>query len=172
MNTRIINLYGGPCTRKSTIAASIFSILKSAQINCELVTEYAKEITYENKKDLSKQCKIFSEQMNRLDRFVDKVDYIITDSPLLLSIIYQPKNYPTSFSNLVLEFYKRYNNINFLLKRSDSFYEAAGRNEQLNEAIELDNKIFNLLTSSKLMFHIVENKIDATEKIISLVLNK
>lgn len=172
MSTQIINLFGGPCTRKSTIAASIFSILRTAKISCELVTEYAKELTYENKKELSKQCKIFSEQMNRIDRLLDKVDYIVTDSPLLLSIIYQPKNYPTSFSNLVLDFFKRYNNINILLKRSDLVYENYGRNEQLNEAIELDNKIFNLLTSSKLMFHIVENRIDATEKIIKIALNK
>lgn len=43
----VINLFGGPGSGKSTGAAYIFSQLKMKGINCELITEYAKDKTWE-----------------------------------------------------------------------------------------------------------------------------
>ena len=41
----IINLFGGPGTGKSTGAAYIFAKLKMCGVNCELITEFAKDMT-------------------------------------------------------------------------------------------------------------------------------
>lgn len=43
----VVNLYGAPCAGKSTAAAYIFSRLKMAGVNCELITEFAKDMVYD-----------------------------------------------------------------------------------------------------------------------------
>lgn len=44
----VVNLFGSPGTGKSTLSAYIFSQLKLANINCELVSEFAKDMVWEN----------------------------------------------------------------------------------------------------------------------------
>ena len=90
-NCLVVNLFGTPGTGKSTAAAYIFSRLKMHGINVELVTEYVKDMVWEeNKTCLNNQPYIFGQQSYRLSRCADKVDVIVTDSPLLLSILYNP----------------------------------------------------------------------------------
>ena len=68
----VINLFGGPGCGKSTQAAYIFSRLKMLGLNCELVTEFAKDKTWEhNSKALSCQPYVFGKQSYRLDRCKD-----------------------------------------------------------------------------------------------------
>ena len=56
----VINLFGAPCAGKSSGAAYIFSQLKMMGVNCELVTEVAKDFTWEkNTEALSCQEYIF-----------------------------------------------------------------------------------------------------------------
>jgi deoxyadenosine/deoxycytidine kinase len=87
--TKIVNLHGGPGVGKSTVASAIFTQLKQKRISCELVTEVPKDIVWdENYKALSNQLYIFSEQFRRQWRLIDKVDWVITDSPLLMYAIY------------------------------------------------------------------------------------
>ena len=85
----LVNLYGGPGSGKSTGAAYIFSKLKMAGVNAELVTEFAKEKVWEESKAVfENQAYIFGKQYFRISRCADQVDVIVTDSPLLLSVIY------------------------------------------------------------------------------------
>ena len=42
-NTLVVNLYGAPGSGKSTGAAYIFAKLKMLGVNCELITEFAKD---------------------------------------------------------------------------------------------------------------------------------
>lgn len=44
----IVNLFGAPGAGKSTLAAYVFAKLKMAGVNAELVTEFAKDKTWEN----------------------------------------------------------------------------------------------------------------------------
>src|SRR5574344_627446 len=93
----VINLFGGPCSGKSTLAASIFAEMKAQGKSVELAFEFAKDLVYDKQIDLlqSKQCYVFAHQQLRIDRLINSgVDYIITDSPLLLSVIYN--HYTTS----------------------------------------------------------------------------
>ena len=85
----VVNLYGAPGAGKSTGAAYIFSRLKMAGVNAELVTEFAKDKVWEESKAVfQNQQYIFGKQYFRLTRLDGKVDVVITDSPILLSAYY------------------------------------------------------------------------------------
>ena len=85
----IVNLYGAPGAGKSTGAAYVFSQLKMRGINAELVTEFAKDKVWEESKAVfQNQAYIFGKQYFRISRVQDKVDVVITDSPILLSPFY------------------------------------------------------------------------------------
>lgn len=79
----LINLFGAPGAGKSTLSAYVFSKLKTAGVNAELVTEFAKDKVWEeNSVALANQMYMFGKQYFRMTRCEDKVDAIVTDSPL------------------------------------------------------------------------------------------
>jgi len=140
----IINLFGGPGSGKSTTAAGVFNKLKIAGFNCELVTEFAKHLTW--KKDeatLKNQIYVFAKQHDRMFHLKDKVDVIITDSPLIMGLAYCDwKKQPRSFEQLIVDEFNRDDakNLNFFINRVKP-YQLAGRNENEKEAIEKDKLI-------------------------------
>lgn len=138
----IINLFGGPGSGKSTMAARIFSELKEKNYNAELVTEYAKDLTWqESFKVLSNQVYVFAKQYHRIWRLQD-VDVVITDSPLLMSVVYGDTS--KTFKDLVVSEFSKMNNINVYLQRVKP-YNPKGRSQTLDQAKELDNRILNTL---------------------------
>jgi hypothetical protein len=142
----VINLYGGPGSGKSTTAAGLFFLMKQRLCRAELITEYAKELTYENA-DMSNQLAILSEQEQRLRRLVGKVDYAVTDAPLLLSNVYAPKEFCNKeFVSLTKHLYSQYDNFNVFLTRAKP-YARYGRSQTEAEAKALDNTIHGLLDS-------------------------
>lgn len=154
---KVINLFSGPGAGKSTTAAGLFYLMKIRGASVELVTEYAKEIVWdENWSGLKKQERIFTEQNNRLKRLIGKVEYAVTDSPILLSHIYASGEYLTSrnFLPLIDEEFSRYNNINFFLKRKKE-YVAVGRTQTKEEAENIDRLILNLLDSKGIGYNTV-----------------
>ena len=138
----VINLFGAPGSGKSTGAAYIFSRLKMKGVNCELITEYAKDKTWEkNYEALECQEYIFGKQSYRMKRCRDKVDVIITDSPLPLGIFYNTnpvleKNYPA----LVLDVFNTYENMNYALLRNKP-YNPIGRNQTQEESDAIGDRI-------------------------------
>lgn len=65
----VVNLFGGPGSGKSTCAAGVFTLLKLSGVNAELVTEYAKDLTWEKRHvTLANQHYIFGKQLQRLKR--------------------------------------------------------------------------------------------------------
>lgn len=88
-NAIILNLFSGPGAGKSTMAADIFAKLKRAGVNSELASEYAKDKVWEKSLSiLENQIYVFGKQHHRLFRLKSQVDVIVTDSPILLSAIY------------------------------------------------------------------------------------
>lgn len=147
--TIIINLLSGPGSGKSTTAAALFVRMKLAGYKVELVTEYAKDLVYADRKAVleSNQLYILAKQNYRLANLAGKVDYVITDTSLLLSNVY-PEFYgqyvSDTFKELVLETYANYDNISFFIDRPDHF-EEFGRTQNESESHELDEMILNTL---------------------------
>lgn len=72
---KLINLYGGPGTGKSTTRSGLFCLMKRAGLKVEEVTEYAKDLTYEESWALLKnQQHVTGEQDRRQRRLLGKVD--------------------------------------------------------------------------------------------------
>lgn len=142
--TKIINLYGGPGSGKSTTAAGVFYHLKQAGINSEYVQEFAKDLTWEER-FTALQCQpyILGKQYYRLNRLLGKVDIIVTDSPVLLSMYYNNLALP-ELDVLALALHNKFDNINYFLKRIKPFMQA-GRNQTKDEAVLADGGIKSLL---------------------------
>lgn len=150
-DTLVINLIGGPGCGKSTIAAGLFYELKKQGYLCELVTEYAKDKVWEESyKTLDDQIYVFGKQFHRMFRVKGKVDVIITDSPLPLSIIYD-KGESDYFHNFVIEQYNEFRNIMIFVER-ETKYENEGRMQNEQEAIEIDNHIKNMLIENEISY--------------------
>lgn len=87
--TKVLNFYGGPGTGKSTSAAFAFYALKQAGHNSELVSEYVKGWAWENRKpNAYDQLYFLGKQIRKESMLYSKVDYIVTDSPILINAYY------------------------------------------------------------------------------------
>lgn len=150
---KVVNLFGGPCTGKSLISAELFTKLKKMSLKVEMAHEYAKELTYEDRQKVLQddQLYIFAKQHRKLFRLKDVVEVAISDSPLILPIIYLHLNgesiYDSNdFTQLVKGTFDKYPNLNILLKRNPKFpFEKYGRNQTEAEAKLIDNDIKQFL---------------------------
>lgn len=150
----VVNLFGVPGSGKSTGAAYIFSKLKMAGINAELVSEFAKDKVWEETKAVfENQAYIFGKQSFRMSRCKDKVDVIITDSPLPLSIFYNKNKevYGASFDKSVMDVFNSYQNLNFLINRVKP-YNPKGRFQTEEESNALKAPMIEFLKSQNINY--------------------
>ncbi len=147
---KVINIFGGPGVGKTTQAHELFVYMKKNGYNVDLIPEYAKKMVYRNSIDILKkdQLYIFSKQVHEYRiRENSNVEYVISDSPLLLSIVYNNVNISESFpyfDDLVKHEYNKYDNKNFLLKR-ETIYQNIGRAHSESEAIDIDSVVKNTI---------------------------
>lgn len=169
----VVNLFGGPGSGKSTGAAFIFSRLKMMDVNCELVTEYAKDCTWEQR-HLALDCQeyIFGKQSYRMKRCAGKVDVIITDSPLPIGLFYNHDPLlDINFTNTVMNIYGQYNNMNYLLTRIKP-YNPVGRNQTQEEADNIGDAIEDFLDDHDIEYTHGVGRTDFYEFIISEVMSQ
>jgi hypothetical protein len=178
---KVINLFGGPCSGKSTTAAGIFYFMKMRGYKVELVTEYAKELAYDGMLNmmLDRQEVIFAEQNQRVHRLRwANIDYVILDSPLLLSYIYPEMNqmqkgvthWPAlcAFQQLVLAVIDTYDNRNFFLQRPDTF-EQHGREHNLAESKTIDSAILTTLEDKGYDYDVLPTDEYTVNRIIDII---
>ncbi len=142
----IVNLFAGPGAGKSTLAAGLFYTLKTLGHNVELVTEFAKDLTWENRHlALSNQVYVLGEQSHRLHRLIGQVDLIITDSPILLSSFYaEGSPLQEEIEALSLGIHLEYESLNVMVGRTKK-YNPKGRNQTEDQASYIDSKIKAML---------------------------
>lgn len=169
--TLVINLIAGPCSGKSTIAAELFARLKKMGIHCELVTEYIKERIYEENKTMPvNQIAIFGMEHYAISNKIEKVDVIVHDGSFINNIIYKNEDNP-KFDELIVSEYKKFNNLDFFIKRGNIEFEDYGRIHNLKQSKEIDKIIKETYNKYDLSFIEVEAR-DAVDKIIPIVLKQ
>ncbi len=170
--TLIVNLFAGAGAGKSTLAASVFSLLKWNGVSCELVTEFAKDMVWDEAyKILDNQVYVFGQQLRRLERLIGKIDVVVTDSPLLLSIIYNQGKYSQTFDALVLDVFNRFRNLNYYVIRQKPYYQT-GRVQTEQEAREIDFKLFDLLRSNQIPCKAILGDMKSIDVILNDILEK
>lgn len=168
----VINLFAEPSAGKSTTAAGLFFLMKRNGFNVELISEYAKQCVWEDRiKTLDDQLYISAKQNHQLERLRGKVDYVITDSPLLLGILYSRNSsrFP-SFHTLVEEVFESYTNLNILLRRTKP-YNPVGRMQTEVEAAAVREHLIEIMKERHLTYHEMDGDSDAPQKILSLLTN-
>lgn len=171
-DTLVVNLIAGSCAGKSTNAARLFSMLKDLGIECELVTEYVKDMVWEGRNEIFNcQAYIFGKQLYKLQRVKGKVDVIITDRPVCLDMIYDPEQ-DEDFKRYSLKQFNKFNNLNVFLKRNKAF-NPNGRNEKtIEEAIAVDNSILKALDENVIPYMTTTADEEGCKQILDAIISR
>lgn len=151
MKTKVINLFAGSGAGKSTTAAHLYALMKQRGHNVELVREYVKSWAWEGRKIVpSDQLYILSKQLKQEKVLYGKLDYVITDSPVLLCAYYDHKhsggkeNFTKYLVALEEELSASKHNLNFFINRSKPF-DPKGRYETEEQAKVVDVELRSYL---------------------------
>lgn len=173
--TKVLNLFAGPGTGKSTMAAAIFSELKFSGVNCEYIQEYAKDKAWELGKQekipkvIRAQEYIFAKQHFRMRRVADEVDLMICDSPLIMSMVYIDKDFELpSLRNVVLEAHGLYENVNIFLERTKP-YNPKGRFQDEEGAKQKDTEIIDILNRYNVQYTKLRGERESLKAILNLL---
>jgi hypothetical protein len=142
--TLVINLFGGPGCGKSTAKAGLFFEMKHLGYKVEVTEEFAKELTYEGDfGTMENEMFLLAEQDRRQRRLLGKVDYIITDSPLLKSAFYVRGIYDSkAYLEHINTVFNSYYNYNVWVTRVCP-YLTYGRSQTESEADDISKRIFS-----------------------------
>ena len=167
----VCNMFGSPGSGKSTISAYIFAKLKMLGVNCELVTEFAKDKVWEqNNTALANQVYVFAKQYYRLSRCADKVDVVITDSPLALSPFYnKDKDIHEPLKLLARRIAEKYNNLNYFVKRVKK-YNPIGRLETEEESNQKAIGLKNMLDEYDMKYKVIDGDLMSADIVVQDVM--
>lgn len=162
--TILINLLAPPSSGKSTTMGELFTSLKYKNKNVEMVPEWVKPLAYDGTPITEfTEYYIFGKELYRQSRLFDKVDYVISDSPVLLKAFYQ-NYYSNNKYNSIFDCYKEFENIckekgikiyNFFLNRNKP-YNPVGRYETEEESNIIGDKLLEYLDLHNIDFEYLD----------------
>jgi len=160
--TVVINLLAGSGVGKSTTAADLFAKLKLRSYNAELIQEFVKKWAWLGRKPTGfDQVYLFGKQAQSESCLYGKVDYLVTDSPLILSAFYESYHLkreivlPAVFNFLD---YAKENGVihkNYFLSRNKPF-DPRGRYETAEEASRVDHLLKDFLAKHGVEYKFLE----------------
>jgi hypothetical protein len=157
--TIVVNIFGGPGTMKSIACALIFAKLKIHGVNCEMSREFAKDIIWQGSAHvLDNQHMVYGEQQRRIFDLKGKVDVVVTDAPLLNSVIYDKlgdSEKDKDFHRTVINEFNRYDNRNYYFVRGNT-YEQEGRYQDEDGAKAIDNIVLETLDENGFKYRTIE----------------
>ena len=145
--TTVIELLGGPGSGKSTLAANIFVRMKQNGMSAELVPEHVKYWAWDGQQvGPFDQVYLFGRQVRYESRLYGKVDYIISDSPVIMYPVYEEVYQKHSIIRpSVLAFLRETKNQGVVRKTFSLprvvHYETTGRFESDQMVENIDNSL-------------------------------
>jgi adenylate kinase family enzyme len=160
MNTKVVNIIGGPGLGKTTTAMKIASEM-SIDHDVQLIQEVAKNwvwkgLNVNTKKGKVDQLHLLGSQNHKQFNLIGKTEYVITDSPLFLSDIYKPDGYYENFHPLTMEVFFSYTNINVVIDRNVGNFQSHGRNHNFVESQTIHEQIKKFVVNQGIP-HLVVN---------------
>lgn len=156
---KVINFCGSAGAGKSTAALGLAYAMKQRYVEVELIDEYAKRlILADSQHMLADQLGILAEQNSRIfyaNSPHNKIQFVITDSPLFLSAFYTPSDYPASFTPFVFDMFNRYDNLNIFLERNHP-YNPAGRLQTEEESDADSQRMKDMLHARGIDFTVLK----------------
>lgn len=157
MKIRRINIYGPPCSGKSTTSSFIFYNLKKKNFKVEFLTEYIKMWTYiPIKPESFDTFYCFSKQLHKEDIVLRSNEQLITitDAPLFLSCFYTQYNNDPGYKGMIelaKEMEEKYPSFNILkIKETDKIYSKTGRYHSEEESKEIGYYLNNFFLNNNI----------------------
>lgn len=183
MIKKIICLWGGPGTGKSTTSAGVFNLLKKEGHNVEMNREYVKDWVWEKREIIpGDQTYIFAKQARKERLYMQSgLDFIVSDSPMALSIMYGNKYDKYERENGACramlkqhhEFCKDHGyKVDHIFLVRQKKYNPAGRLQTEDEAKEIDNEIKKLLDELGINYVTMNCDEDVESKIVNYTLGR
>jgi hypothetical protein len=149
------------------MAAALFAQLKFSSISCEFITEYAKDVVWqESFPKLKNQIYILGKQHNKQFHVNGKVDVAVTDSPFIMSVTYDAGR-TKYLREMALHEHGKFWNLNIFLERTHA-YDPVGRTQKtVEEAILIDNEIKQFLNDNELEYI----SMPATQESVHLIMD-
>jgi tRNA uridine 5-carbamoylmethylation protein Kti12 len=149
---RRIQFFGAPSAGKTVLSLEVVAECKKHGIKCEIITELAREWAYVDRSISSMdQIYLFASQMNREDTLLsrDKVDFVVTDSPLILNCWFSNAHNPVfwkSLEPLVRMFDERFPVLNFFCPLNKSYkFHAEGRHFPAEKSQEISDSLWEFV---------------------------
>lgn len=143
---KVINLFGAPGAGKSAARSGLFWLMKVKGMSVEEVSEYAKYLVLAGRHwQLSKdQLYVMAKQHHKLLILEGQYEFAVTDSPLPLASYYSGPETPGSFHPMCMEYFNRFENLNFFLTRdvsqAGSNFEEVGRLHNREQSIRIEHE--------------------------------
>ena len=152
----VVNLIGGPGVGKSILTSEVFAALKRKFISAEISPEYIKKKIREGSmKAVQSQIYIFGKQQYQLFTMKDDIDVIVTDSPFILSSIYDTSGC-NELRTLVMKEFNKYDNMTYYIDRDIKVpYEQEGRYQDAEGAKEVDTEVKDFLHDNNIDYKVV-----------------
>jgi RecA/RadA recombinase len=147
--TKVINFFGEPGSGKTTTALGLSYFAKLEGFNVEYVSEVARELAYTGRIETVRQYDIMIAQYQRVAALNKKVDFIITDSPLMLSYVY---TYDVNVRTITIDRANEFDNVNFLLCREHEYFLDKGRVHDERQAEFIRDRIDDMFLIEKIPY--------------------
>ena len=131
---KVINLIGTSNTGKSTTVYGLLYAMKKRGLKVEFASEYAKDMVWEKRGNiLADQLYILAKQNRKLSRLTN-IDFAVTDTSLLLGLVYAAPDQLTECNAAIRAYFNQYDNVVFYLPPNPDYaFHPEGRVQQSRE---------------------------------------
>lgn len=167
----LVNFIGAPGEGKTTMAAGVYHRLKTAHWNVELVTEYTKELILTGDHwSLSDELLVFTQKYKRIKK-MSNVDIVITDSPLLNSVLYGREQFGTVGGEFFAATAMKFDSIYFNVERQAA-YVPVGRIADEKMADQAGVKLLDILKLLDIPYTSVHGHDEAIATVVMQIENE
>ena len=165
--TRVINVIGGPGCDKSLVCAALVVALHQRGRSIELMPDPARALAWQQDHEaLRNQYHVAQQQNAMLDTLDGQAQYLVTECSLP-QLLYYNESYEPNLCDIaktrrqILDWYRRYDNVNLLVERSDRRYIQAGRFQDEATARQVDRAIRGVLARERLPYTVIAAEVEA-----------